>query len=43
MKIETAIKLLLQEYERAKKLEWVRDPVAWALHQVWRKADEKTK
>ena len=41
MKIETAVKLLMKEYERAKTLEWVRNPVAWALYQVWRKADEE--
>lgn len=39
MKIDTAIKLLQEEYERAKKLEFVRDPVAYALYQVWKKAD----
>ena len=41
MQIDTAIKLLQEEYERAKTLEFVRDPVAWALYQVWKKADER--
>ena len=41
MQIEAAIKLLQEEYERAKTLEFVRDPVAWALYQVWKKADER--
>lgn len=39
MRIETAEKKLREEYERAKKMEFVRDPVAWALYQVWKKAD----
>lgn len=43
MRIETAEKMLKEEYERAKKLEYVRDPVAWALYQVWKKADAEPK
>lgn len=41
MRIDTALKLIQEEYERAKALEFVRDPVAWALYQVWKKADER--
>lgn len=41
MRIDTAIELLQAEYERAKTLEFVRDPVTWALYQVWKKADER--
>lgn len=41
MRIDTAIKLLKEEYERARKLEWVRDPVAYALYQIWKQADER--
>ena len=40
MGIETAITLLCKEYERAKNLEFVRNPVAYALFQVWKKADK---
>lgn len=40
MKIDTAIKQLKEEYERARNLEFVRDPVAYALYQVWKKADK---
>ena len=29
------------EYEKGKQLKFVRDPLAWALHRVWRWADEK--
>ena len=39
MKIDTAIKKIQEEYERASKLEFVRDPVAYALYQVWKEAD----
>ena len=40
MDLEQAIKLLESEYERAKKLEWVRDPLAYALYRVWRKVEK---
>lgn len=39
MKLETAIKLLEQEYDRACKLEYVRNPLAFALYRVWKEAD----
>ena len=38
MKIETAVKRLQEEYEKAKSLEFVRDPVAYAIYQVWKMA-----
>ena len=41
MTIEKAIRLLCREYEIAKNLEWVHKPVAYALHKVWRQADEE--
>jgi hypothetical protein len=40
MDIETAIKKLRAEYERAKNLEFVRNPLAYALFQVWKLADK---
>lgn len=40
MKIDTAIKKLQEEYERAKKLDFIRDPVAYALYRVWRQAEK---
>ena len=43
MKIETAIRKLMGKYENARKLEYVRDPVAWALYQVWKMADNEGK
>lgn len=39
MTLQKALKLIEEEYERAKKLEYVRNPLAYALFQVWRKAD----
>lgn len=39
MTIKRALRLLALEYERAKKLEYVRNPTAWALFQVWKYAD----
>lgn len=39
--LKKAIKMLEAEYERAKKLEWVHNPLAYALYQVWKKADER--
>ena len=41
MKIETAIKLLVVEYERAKQNDFVYKPLAYALYQVWKIADNE--
>ena len=40
---EEAIKLLESEYERAKRLDFVINPIAYALYQVWKKADRRKK
>ena len=39
MKLETAIKKLIQRYEKAKKLSYIIDPVAFALYHTWKEAD----
>ena len=39
MTLEKAKALLEKEYERALRLGWVRNPVAYALYQVWKEAD----
>lgn len=39
MSLKQAIKLVESEYERAKTLEFVRNPLAYALHKVWKMAD----
>jgi len=41
MTLKKAIRLLEEEYERAKRMDFVRNPLAYALYQVWRKADSK--
>ena len=40
MRLATAIKRLETEYEKAKRLEWVHNPLAYALYQVWKIADK---
>lgn len=41
MTLEEAKKLLDEEYERAKRLKYVKKPLAYALYQVWKKVDKK--
>ena len=41
MTLDKAKELLDREYERAKGLAYVRDPLAYALYQVWKIADVK--
>ena len=39
MGIDGAIAELRRQYEAALKLDYVYNPVAWALYQTWKKAD----
>lgn len=39
--LEKAIKELTKQYERAKKLEFVRNKIAYAFYQTWRIFDER--
>ena len=41
LNLEKALKMVESEYERAKKLDFVFNPLAYALYQVWRIADEQ--
>lgn len=41
MTLAKAIKLLTAKYEWAKQQDWIHDPLAWALYQVWREASEE--
>ena len=41
MTFDKAIKLLEEEYEKAKKLEFVRRPLPYALYRVWKMADKE--
>ena len=34
--IDKAIKVLKEQYEKAQKLEWVRNKIAYALYQTWK-------
>lgn len=43
MTLNRATKLLDKEYEKAKTLEYVHNPLAYALFNVWRKADTQVK
>ncbi len=40
MSLIKAINMLIDEYEKAAKQERIYNPVAFALYQVWKKADE---
>ena len=40
MTLADALKAIKRNYERALTLRWVRDPVAWALYETWKEADE---
>ena len=35
-----AVKMLETEYARGRKLEYVRNPLAWALYKTWKWAEE---
>ena len=41
MTLGKAIKLLEREYEKAKGLDWVHNPIAYALFKVWKVADRQ--
>lgn len=41
MTLEEAKKLLDEVYERAKRLKYVKKPLAFALYQVWKIADRR--
>lgn len=41
MKIEAAIKYLYKQYEKAKTMDYVKKPLAWALYQTWRYVDKE--
>lgn len=40
MDIEKAIQIVREEYEKAKELSFVYNPVAYALYSAWKKVDE---
>ena len=42
MNLEKAKEILEEEYERAKSLTYVNDPLAFAMYQAWKKIDRLT-
>lgn len=41
MDIEKVIEQIREQYEAAKKTNWVQRPLAYALWQVWKEVDRK--
>ena len=39
--LDKAIKILKEQYEKAQKLDWVRNKIAYALYQTWKIFDER--
>lgn len=39
--ISDAVKMIEEEYKKAKKLDYVKNPLAFALYAVWKKIDKK--
>ena len=39
--LDKAIKILKEQYERAQKMDWVQDKIAYALYQTWKIFDER--
>lgn len=42
MTLERVIELLKEEYEKAKRLEFVKNPLAYSLYRVWRIVDKES-
>ena len=40
-KLDKAINILKEQYEKAKKLSWVKNPLAYALYQTWKIFDKR--
>lgn len=41
MDLQKAIKMVEEEYRKAVQLEFVRNPLAYALYKVWKEADRE--
>ena len=41
--IANVVKMLEEEYEKAQKLDYVKNPLAFALYAVWKKVDKESK
>ena len=38
--IESAIKYLHEQYDKALKMDYIKNPLAWAIYQTWRYVDK---
>ena len=38
--IESAIKYLHKQYDKALKMDYIKNPLAWALYQTWKYVDK---
>lgn len=41
MTLDKVIERLETEYEKAKEIEWVKNPLAYALYRVWKMVDKE--
>ena len=41
MSLDNAIEMLKAEYEKAKTIDFVKNPLAYALYHVWKAADKR--
>lgn len=39
--IDKAITILKEQYEKAQKIDWIRNKIAYALYQTWKIFDER--
>lgn len=39
--LDKVIKVLKEQYEKAKKIGWIRNPIAYALYQTWKIFDDR--
>ncbi|MBP5433609.1 hypothetical protein [Ruminococcus sp.] len=40
IKLDNAIKYLHEQYDKALKMDYVKNPLAWALYQTWQYVDK---
>lgn len=40
IKLDNAIKYLQEQYDKALKIEYIKNPLAWALFQTWKYVDK---
>ncbi len=40
LKLDNAIKYLQKQYDKALKIDYIKNPLAWALYQTWKYVDK---